>query len=266
MPLGVTRLDRLLDRSMAPLEVAVTDGAVELEHAVLDVLENLEVQGSLVDLLHDRHPARREERHEVPERIEQTVHAVPYAVTDGERLEGGEHQVRSRAEAVYAECLAGVGVALVHVELRLRDVEEADDTDRRVHAEAPKLASRAPEATLEKVVHQPPRHAEVVEGAIERSLPTVGQDLVPSLGDRLQEVAVEDVVVEEEHLLVEGPPRVVVVGGSFPDVIRGGRGILVRARGPHERGACYDDEEGEEPPRCAAGWGEPSAWAHLTAP
>src|SRR5436190_24208770 len=266
MPFGIVRLDRLLDRSMAPLEVAVTDGAVELEHAVLDVLEDLEVQGPLVDLLHDGHPGRREERRDVPERIQQTVNAVADTVTDGEWLEGGEHEVRSGAEAVYSECLAGVGVALVDVELRLRDVEEADDTDRRVHAEAPKLASRAPEPTLEKVVHQPPRHAEVVEGAIERPLPTVGQDLVPSLGDRLQEVAVEDVVVEEEHVLVEGPPWVVVVGGSFPDVIRGGRGILVRAGGPHERGASYDDEEGEEPPRCAAGWGDPSVWAHLTAP
>src|SRR2546430_16725499 len=55
MPFGMVRLDRLLDRSMAPLEVAVTDGAVELEHAVLDVLEDLEVQGPLV---RDRHRER----------------------------------------------------------------------------------------------------------------------------------------------------------------------------------------------------------------
>ena len=241
---------------MAALEVAVADGAVEVEGTVLDVLEELEVQGALVDLLHDRHPRRREERRDVPDRIEESVHAVPDAVTDGERLEAGEHEVRPGAPAVHAEGLAGVGVAAVDVELRLRDIEEADHTDRGVHAEARDFATRAAEATLEKVVHQAPRHAEVVEGAIEPPLPDVGEGLVPSLGDRFQEVSVEDVVIEKEHLLVEVLPWVVVVGCSVLDV-RGGRG-LVRPGGTHERGASQHDEEGEEPPRSAAGRGGPS--------
>src|SRR5947207_5651309 len=258
MPLGVARLDRLLDRPMAALEVAVADGAVEVEGTVLDVLEELEVQGALVDLLHDRHPRRREERRDVPDRIEESVHAVPDAVTDGERLEAGKHGVRPVDPAVQAEGLAGVGVAAVDVELRLRDIEEADHTDRGVHAEARDFATRAAEATLEKVVHQAPRHAEVVEGAIEPPLPDVGEGLVPSLGDRFQEASVEDVVIEKEHLLVEALPWVVVVGCSVLDV-RGVRG-LVRPGGTHERGASQHDEEGEEPPRSAAGRGGPSGW------
>src|SRR5207247_2435984 len=113
----------------------------------------------------------------------------------------------------------------VDVELRLRDIEEAEHTDRGVHAEARNFATRAAEATLEKVVHQAPRHAEVVEGAIEPPLPDVGEGLVPSLGDRFQEVSVEDVVIEKEHLLVEVLPWVVVVGCSVLDV-RGGRGLV----------------------------------------
>src|SRR5689334_18943417 len=155
MPLALARRDRVLDRTVAPLEVAVADCAVEVEHAVLDVLEDLEVERALVHLLHDRDRGRREERDEqVPERIEHAVHAVADAVTDGERLERREHEVWPGAEAVYAERLAGTGVALLDVEPGLRDVDEADHADRGVQTEARELATRATESTLEQVVHE----------------------------------------------------------------------------------------------------------------
>src|SRR5262245_9408393 len=185
MPFGVARGVRLLDRATAPLEVAVPDGAVEIEHAVLDVLEDLEVERALVHLLHDRDRSRGEERDEhVPQWIEYAIHAVADAVTDGQRLERREHEVRPGPEAVHAERLAGVGIALLDVKRALRDVDEADHTDRGVHAEARELATGATESTLEQVVHETFRHAEVVEGAIECALRDVGQDSVPSLRRR----------------------------------------------------------------------------------
>src|SRR5437867_6603233 len=167
MPLGLARRVRLLDRAPAPLQIAVANGAVEIEHAVLDVLEDLKVERALVDLLDDRHRRRREERRDVAEWIHQAVDAVPDAVPDGEGFQRGEHEVGSGTQAIEPERLAGIGVALFDVELRPRDIEEADDPDGRVQAEPDELAPRPAKTSLEKVVQQTLRHAEVVEGAIE---------------------------------------------------------------------------------------------------
>src|SRR6266436_3601746 len=167
MPLRLARRVRLLDRVAAPLKIAVANGAVEVEDAVLDVLEDLEVERALVDLLDDRRPHRREERCDVAEGIQQAVDAVPDAVPDGEGPQRGEHQIGSLPEAIDPERLAGIGVALLDVELRPRDVEEADDPDGRVHAEPRELAARPAETPLEEVVDQALRHPEVLESAIE---------------------------------------------------------------------------------------------------
>src|SRR5881409_3683323 len=153
MPLGLARRVPLLDRAAAPLQIAVADGAVEVEDAVLDVLEDLKVERALVDLLDDRQSRRCKERYDVPEWIQQAVDAVPDAVPDGEGRQRGEHEVGSGTEAIDAERLAGIGVALLDVELRPRDVEEADDSDRRVGAETSELAARPAKTPLEQVVH-----------------------------------------------------------------------------------------------------------------
>src|SRR5207247_2622513 len=118
MPLRLARRVRLLDRAAAPLQIAVANGAVEIEDAVLDVLEDLEVERALVDLLDDRRSHRREERCDVAEWIQQAVDAVPDAVPDGERCQRGEHEVGSGTEAIDPERLAGIGVALLDVEDR----------------------------------------------------------------------------------------------------------------------------------------------------
>src|SRR5207247_2191122 len=139
MPLRLACRVRLLDRAAAPLKIAVANGAVEVEDAVLDVLEDPEVERALVFLLDDRRPHRREERCDVAEWIQQAVDAVAYAVPDGERRQRGEHQVGSGTEAVDPERLAGIGVALLDVELRPCDVEEAGDPDCRGQAETREL-------------------------------------------------------------------------------------------------------------------------------
>src|SRR5213080_155392 len=213
MPLRLARRVRLLDRAAAPLQVAVANGAVEVEDAVLDVLEDLKVERALVDLLDDRNPRRRQERCDVAEWIQQAVDAVPDAVPNGEGLQRGKHQVGPGTETIDAEGLAGIGVALLDVELRPCDVEEADHPDRRVHAETSELTARPAKTPLQEAVHQALRHSEVVESAIESTLADVWKDLAPTGRDGLYQVAIEDVVVEREHLLVEPLPRVVVIGG-----------------------------------------------------
>src|SRR5439155_2527101 len=170
MPLGLARCVGLLDRAAAPLQIAIADGAIEVENALLDVLEDLKVDRALVDLLDDRRPQRREERCDVAEWIQHAVDAVADAVPDGERCQRGEHQVGSGTEAIESERLASIGVALFDVELRSGDIEEADDPDRRVHAEPGELATRPAKTPLEEVVHQALRHPEVGEGAIESAL------------------------------------------------------------------------------------------------
>src|SRR2546425_1533185 len=153
MPLRLACRVRLLDRAAAPLKIAVADGAVEVEDAVLDVLEDLKVERALVDLLDDRHPHRREERCGKVEWIQQAVDAVPDAVPDGERRQRGEHQVGSGTEAIESERLASIGVALFDVELRSGDIEEADDPDRRVHAEPGELRSEEHTSELQSLAY-----------------------------------------------------------------------------------------------------------------
>src|SRR6266478_4179104 len=183
MPLRLARRVRLLDRAAAPLQVAVANGAVEVEDAVLDVLEDLEVERAVVDLLDDRRPHRREEGCDKVEWIHQAVDAVPDAVPNGERCQRGEHQVGSGTEAIESERLASIGVALLDVELRSGDIEEADVSFRRVHPAPGELTARPAKTPLEEVVHQALRHPEVVEGAIESALSAVGKDLAPPGGD-----------------------------------------------------------------------------------
>src|SRR5207247_9302065 len=104
MPLRLARRVRLLDRAAAPLQIAVANGTVEIEDAVLDVLEDLEVERALVDLLDDRRPRGRDERCDVAEWIQQAVDAVHDAVTDGQRCLHGTHEDGSGTEALEPWC------------------------------------------------------------------------------------------------------------------------------------------------------------------
>src|SRR5437870_9008122 len=142
VPLRLARRVRLLDRAAAPLQIAVANGAVKIEDAVLDVLEDLEVERALVDLLDDRRPRGRDERCDVAEWIQQAIDAVPDAVPDGQRCQRGEHEVGSGTEAIDRARLAGSGVAPLDVEQRTRDVDDAEHYARRVPSGARHLASR----------------------------------------------------------------------------------------------------------------------------
>src|SRR5207247_4190588 len=152
MPLRLARRVRLLDRAATLLQVTVADGAVEVENAVLHVLEDLKVERALVHLLDDRHPSRSKERCDVAEWIQQAVDAVPDAVSHGEGRQRGKHQIGSGTEPIDPERLAGIGIALLDVELHPGDIEETDDPDRRVHAETSELAARPTNASLQEIV------------------------------------------------------------------------------------------------------------------
>src|SRR5206468_5327593 len=114
----------------------------------------------------------------------------------------------------------------------------------------PKRASSRPapaKTPLQEVVHQALRHSEVVESAIESTLADVGKDLPPAGRDGLQHVAVEDVVVEEEHLLVEPLPRVVVVGERFVCIDGSTSHVSLGARGPRRPPGPEQEDQDEDP-------------------
>ena len=116
-----------------------------------------------------------------------------------------------------------------------RDVDETPDASRGVDGEARQLAPRAERPRLEEIVHQPARHVEVVDHPGEAATGDLREELRPSLGRRLHQPAVEDVVVEGEHALVEGLPRVVV--RLVRRVVRG-RGVLPEVLAPYRATGC----------------------------
>jgi hypothetical protein len=124
------------------------------------------------------------------------------------------------------------------VERQVRDVEESHDAGGRVHDEADHLAAGRAHAELEQVVHEAARHLEVVERAAEAALRRVGEGLVPAGRDRPHQPAVEHVVIEEEHALVERLPGVVVLRHAVLGGVRDGfrDGLRVRRhRAQHHR-------------------------------
>src|SRR3972149_861803 len=76
----------LLDELLPATEVAVAHGAVHVDHALLETLEELEVQRAVVDGVTDLHPeAVPDERQHVAQRIHRAVHGLADPVTDGQR-------------------------------------------------------------------------------------------------------------------------------------------------------------------------------------
>ena len=195
-------------------------GAVHVDHALLEALEELEVERAVVHGVLDLHEQTRvEERHEVRHRVQETVDTLADAVANRQRLEERQDEERTRADAVEAESLAEVFTALLDA-LVLRDVEQAADADRAVEQEAPELAHGAVELALEEAVHHARHEPDVVEAVRDHHLHAIGHDGVVPLRHRLEHVAVEP-AVELEHLLVEVLPGVV---------------LLVRRVGLRERG------------------------------
>src|SRR5439155_22660756 len=112
----------LLDELLPALQVAVADGAVHVDHALLEALEELEVERTVVHGLLDlEDETDGDERHEVGRRVEEAVDALPDAVADRHRLEERQDEEGARAVAVEAERLAEIFTALLDA-LVLRDV------------------------------------------------------------------------------------------------------------------------------------------------
>ena len=217
------------DRPLTPLQVAVAGRAVEIENAVLDVREQLEVEGALVDCGHDRLGLVCDEGQEVAHGIERPVDAPTDGVAYRQRRHRGEDEVGSRPDAIHRQCLAEIGFAGLDVHERC-DVDEPRNANRRVDGEPRQLAACAERPPLEEVVHEPAGHVQIVDQSREAAAGRVRADLRPPLRCRLDQVAIEDVVVEGEHVLVEGLPGIVV--GLVLRLVRQ-RGALREAVAPH---------------------------------
>src|SRR5256885_10008696 len=106
------------------------DGAVHVDDALLESLEELEVEGAVVHgLLDFQEQPGPEERHEVGHRIQRAVDGLADPVANRQRLEERQYEERSSVHAIEAERLPEVLAALLDP-LHLRDVEEAPDPDR----------------------------------------------------------------------------------------------------------------------------------------
>src|SRR5262245_1142153 len=138
-------LTLLLDQLLPAPEVAVSDGAVQIDDALLEALEQLEVQRAIVDdlaqLEADPGP---EERDEVGERIHQAVDASADPVADRHRLHERHDEVRAGAHPPDSERLPEVLAALPAPPVLSRieqypDAQSArgDEEQRRPRANAP---------------------------------------------------------------------------------------------------------------------------------
>src|SRR5262249_1341191 len=210
-PRRMTRpLTLLLDQLLPAPEVAVSDGAVQIDDALLEALEQLEVQRAIVDdlaqLEADPGP---EERDEVGERIHQAVDASADPVADRHRLHERHDEVRAGAHPPDSERLPEVFAALLDPPV-LRRIEQSPDAERAVDHEARDLAGRAAPFRLQEAVDHPGHERDVVEPVGDHQLERVGHDHTVDLRDRLEHEPV-GLPIELEHLLVEPLPGVVVL-------------------------------------------------------
>src|SRR5436305_13453093 len=91
-------LTLLLDQLLPASEIAVSDGAVEIDDAFLETLQQLEVQRAIVDDLAElQADSGPDERDEVGHGIHQTVDASADPITDRHRLHERHDQVPARA-------------------------------------------------------------------------------------------------------------------------------------------------------------------------
>ena len=185
----------------------MTNRAVHVDDALLESLEQLEVQRPVVDRVSDLHAETDpEERQHIRERIHDAVDGLADPVAHGQRLHERQDEIGPGPHAPDAEGLSEVLSTLLDPPV-LRRVEQPADAGRAVDQEARDLAAGAAKFPLEQAVDGPRHEADVIEAVRDQDLERFGHDHVVDLRDRLQRVAVQ-LPVELEHRLVERLPGV----------------------------------------------------------
>src|SRR5947208_138758 len=225
----------LLTQLLPASEIAVPHGAVQVDYALFEALEQVEIQRALVQQVAGLHADPRPDPREIiGQGIHRSVDGLADSVTHGHRPEERHDQVRARPDAPHAKRLAEVLAALLDPPVLCR-VEETADAERAVDQESRDLAPRAAPFALEQAVDRAREEPEIVEAGVDQHLEGLRYDLVVDLRGRFQEVPVEP-PVELEHLLVEGLPGIVLL---FDLVGVGGGGRLsARARSLRDGGRC----------------------------
>src|SRR5690349_14845957 len=211
MPRRMTRrLTLLLDQLLPASEIAVLDGAVQVHDALLESLEQIEIQGAVVDHLAEleRQPGP-DERDEIRERIHQAVDTSTDSVANRHRLHEGHDDVRARRHPPEPERLPEILPALLDA-IVLRGVEQATDPERAVDQEPRHLACRSEEFPLKEAVDHPGHEGDVIEAVADHHFEGFRHDYVVNLRDRLQDQAI-GLPIELENLLVESLPGIVVL-------------------------------------------------------
>src|SRR5882724_3727227 len=199
-----------LDQLLPAAEIAVSDGAVQVDDAFLEALEQLEVQGAIVDhIAHFHADSGPDERQDVGKRIHDAIDTPADPVADRHRLQEGHDEVGAGAHAPDPQRLPEVFSALLESPVFGR-VEEAADAGRAVDQETGELAARSAPLALQQAVDHTRHEVDVFETVRDHDLEGLGHDQAVDLRDRLQDVPVGP-PVELEHLLVESLPRVVVL-------------------------------------------------------
>src|SRR5438094_2908362 len=141
----------LAAEAFAALQKRVTDGAVHVDHALLEALEQVEVERPLVhDVAHLHAEPVPEERQEIRERVEGGVDGLAHPVAHRQRLEKRHDHVRPGPNAPDTERLPEVLAALEDAEDVLGRVEQAADTGGAVEEQARELAAGAHGLSLQQ--------------------------------------------------------------------------------------------------------------------
>src|SRR2546425_889893 len=134
----------LLDHLLPASEIAVSHGAVHIDHALLEALEQVEVQRAIVQRVAGLHaPPCPEKRKHVGERIHRAVDGLADPVTHRQRREERQDQVRGGPCAPDAKRLAEGLAALLGLPV-LCSVEEPADTEGAGDQEPPAFQPRPP--------------------------------------------------------------------------------------------------------------------------
>src|SRR4030095_13022928 len=132
-----------VDPALPKPKIAVSHGAVRVDHIIIEGREELVVECALVDPVASHEAESRDQRNHVGHRIYRAVDYLADAVSDGERLHERENEVRSGPDAPFAESLAEVGGALRDVVDVLGGVEEAPHASGTVDEAAAYFSFRA---------------------------------------------------------------------------------------------------------------------------
>src|SRR6185503_17203402 len=201
----------LFDQLLSSLQIAVPDGTVHVDHALLKPLEEVVVERALVDRITDLHPeAIPDERQDVAEGVHEAIDELADAVPYRQGLHERQHEVGTRPASPHAQRLAEVLTALLDAPEILRQIEEAANARGAVDQEAAELTAGAAPLALEQAVHEPRHEVDVVEAVADHHLKRLRHDHHVGACGGLEHPAVE-AAIEREHLLVERLPGVVLL-------------------------------------------------------